>query len=96
MLHDLRFGIVKVQYQRDMRTDPIIKQRIEDSQEHPQHRGPARSIEGDEAQRCDLRPRSASSSRPSSACRPSKEVVAAEELVIDRVRHRPAVGGSSD
>lgn len=80
------FGIVKLQYQRDMRTDPIVRERIEDTQdniarlesllkdvEDPQARGDA------EAKKRELEETLAGlQSHP--------EVVAAEGLVIDRVR----------
>ena len=81
------FGIVKVQYQRDMRTDPIIKQRIEDSQENIRNiEGLLAQIEGDEAQRCDLEAKKRELEQAIIGLQAQPEVVAAEGLVIDRVR----------
>ena len=80
------FGIVKLQYQRDIRTDPIIAKRIQDSQDNViRIEGLLRSIEGDEAQRADLEAKKRELEEAIKSLQASKEVVAGEGLVLDRV-----------
>lgn len=80
------FGIVKLQYQRDIRTDPVIVKRIEDSQDN------ARNIESllaqveDEGQRGDMESKLRELEQAIASMEAQKEVVAAEGLVLDIVR----------
>lgn len=80
------YGIVKVQYQRDIRTDPVIRQRIQDAQDN------VVSIEAliaqveDPMQCTDLEAKKRELEQAIAALEAQKEVVAAEGLVIDRVR----------
>lgn len=80
------YGIVKVQYQRDIRTDPVIRQRIQDAQDN------VLSIEAliaqveDPTQCTDLEAKKRELEQAIVALEAQKEVVAAEGLVIDRVR----------
>lgn len=80
------FGIVKVQYQRDIRTDPVIKQRIQDAQDNVVR------IEGliaqyeDKTQCADMEVKKRELEQAIAALESQKEVVAAEGLVMDRVR----------
>lgn len=81
------FGIVKVQYQRDMQTDPVIVDRIEDSQDNVRNiESLLAQIEGDEAMRCDLEAKKRELEQAILAMEAQKETVAAEGLVIDTVR----------
>lgn len=81
------FGIVKLQYQRDIRTDPVIQSRIKDSQDNVLRiEALLAQIEGDEAQRCDLEAKKRELEQAIAGLEAQKEVVAAEGLVIDRVR----------
>lgn len=80
------FGVVKLQYQRDMRTDPIIAKRIQDSQDNViRIEGLLAQIEGDEAQRADLESKKRELEEAIKGLQAQREVVAAEGLVIDRV-----------
>ena len=80
------FGIVKVQYQRDMRTDPIIADRIEDAQDNIARIESLIATIEDESQRCDMETKKRELEIAIEAMQEQKEVVAAEGLVIDRVR----------
>lgn len=80
------FGVVKVQYQKDMRTDPIIKERIEDSQENVARIEALIAGIEDEQQRGDLESQKRELEQAIMALQAKVEVVAAEGLVIDRVR----------
>lgn len=79
------FGIVKVMYQRDIKDDPIIKGRIQDTQDNIQ------DIEGlladmeDPDQRGVLEAKQAELNQLMAALNEKVEVTAAEGLVIDRV-----------
>lgn len=80
------FGIVKVQWQRDMREDPLILQRIEDTQDNIQR------IEGLLAELEDSQARATEEAKKReleealAGLQAQREVVAAEGLVIDMVR----------
>ena len=78
------FGIVKVMYQRDMRHDPVIENRMQDIQTHlarlEQLIAQSKEVTGDQAvQRATLEQTLAS-------LQAQVDVVAAEGVVIDRVR----------
>lgn len=80
------FGVVKVQYQRDLRTDPLIQQRIQDTQDNiVRIEGLMKDIE-DDAGGCDLEAQKRELEQALDALQATPEVVAAEGLVIDRVR----------
>lgn len=80
-------GILKVQYQRDRRTDPIIKDRIEDAQENIANiEALLAQIEGDEAGRVDLESKKRQLEQAIKGMEAQKEVVASEGLVLDMVR----------
>lgn len=80
------FGIVKVQYQRDMKTDPVIADRIQDAQDNiARIEGMAKQIE-DGPEKLNLESRRRELEESLRALREAPEVVAAEGLVIDRVR----------
>ncbi len=80
------FGVVKVQYQRDLRTDPLIQQRIQDTQDNiVRIEGLMKDIE-DDAGGCDLEAQKRELEQALEALQATPEVVAAEGLVIDRVR----------
>jgi hypothetical protein len=79
------FGIVKVMYQRDLRRDPIIQSRINDTQDNIAHiEGLVAQIE-DPEQRTDQESKKAELEQVMKALEEQVEVVAAEGLVIDRV-----------
>lgn len=79
-------GIVKVQYQQDIRADPLIKDRIEDTQDNIVHiEGLLAQIE-DETQRCDLEAKKRELEQAIAGLEAQKEVVASEGLVLDIVR----------
>ena len=80
-------GIVKVQYQKDIKVDPLIKDRIEDTQDNIANiERLLAQIEGDEAQRCDLEAKKRELEQAIAGLEAKKEVVAAEGLVADMVR----------
>lgn len=80
------FGIVKVQYQRDIRTDPVIKQRIQDAQDNiVKIEGLIAQIE-DKTQCADMEAKRRELEQAIKALEAQKETVAAEGLVMDRVR----------
>lgn len=80
------FGIVKTQYQRDMRTDPIIADRIEDAQDNIARIESLVATVEDDTQRGDLETKKRELEIALQALEEQKEVVAAEGIVIDRVR----------
>ena len=80
------FGIVKVQYQRDMRTDPMIADRIEDAQDNIARINALADEIEDEEQRGDLETKKRELEIALQSLQEQPEVVAAEGIVIDRVR----------
>jgi hypothetical protein len=81
------FGIVKVQYQRVTKgeTDPIIRQRIADSQDNIKRlEGLIKELE-DEKERSDTESKKRELEETLASLQQQSEVVAAEGLVIDRV-----------
>ena len=81
------FGIVKVQYQRDRKVDPVIKDRIEDAQENIGNiEALLKDIEGDNQARTDLEAKRRELEQAIAGWEAQKEVVASEGLVIDIVR----------
>jgi hypothetical protein len=80
------FGVVKLQYQRDLREDPIIKARIEDAQENIARIDSLLAQLEDPLTRGDEEAKRAELQRTIEAMAKQLEVVAAEGLVIDRVR----------
>lgn len=80
------YGIVKVQYQRDMRQDPIIKQRIEDAQDNIARIDSLLKDIEDPQSRCDVEAKKRELEETLRSLEETPEVVAAEGLVIDRVR----------
>lgn len=80
------FGVVKVQWQRDMRVDPIIKQRIEDTQDNLQ-RIEALIAELEDPQRqADEESKKRELEQALAGLEAQREVVAAEGLTMDMVR----------
>ena len=80
------FGVVKVQYQRDMRTDPQIHDRIEEAQDNILRIESLLKEVEDEQQRCDHESKKRELEEAVKSLEAQVEVVAAEGLVIDRVR----------
>lgn len=80
------FGVVKVQYQRDMRTDPVIQKRIEDAQDNILRIESLLKDVEDEQQRGDHESKKRELEEAVKSLEAQVEVVAAEGLVIDRVR----------
>jgi hypothetical protein len=79
------FGVVKLQYQRDMKTDPIIKQRIEDAQDNVARiNALVKTIEDDQA-RANHESELRELEQTIKSAKQAPEVVAAEGLVLDRV-----------
>ena len=79
------FGIVKVMYQRDMKRDPIIQSRINDTQDNIAALEHLLADLSDPAQRGDLEAKRAELEQMVGALEEQVEVTAAEGLVIDRV-----------
>lgn len=79
------FGIVKVQYQRDLKTDPIIKQRIEEAQDNIARINSLLKDIEDPERRCDEESKKRELEETLAGLKAKPEVVAAEGLVIDRV-----------
>lgn len=81
------FGILKVQYQYDMRTDPIIKNRIEDAQDNVARiESLIAQIEDDDAARGDLEAQRRELEEALAGLEAKKETVAGEGLALDIVR----------
>lgn len=80
------FGIVKVQYQRDIRTDPVIKQRIQDAQDNVLHIEALIAQYEDKSQCGDMEVKKRELEQAIASLQAKVEVVAAEGLVMDRVR----------
>jgi hypothetical protein len=79
------FGIVKVMYQRDIKNDPLIQARINDTQDNIQEVERLMATIEDPDQRCDLEANKEELNQTMTALREQVEVTAAEGLVIDRV-----------
>jgi hypothetical protein len=80
-------GIVKVMYQRDIKIDPIIKDRIEDTQDNIAHiESLLAQIEGEDSQRYDLEAKKRELEMAIEGLQAKKEVVASEELTVDMTR----------
>lgn len=80
------FGIVKVQYQRDIRTDPVIKQRIQDTQDNVLRIESLIAQYEDKSQCADMEAKKRELEQAIASLQAKVEVVAAEGLVMDRVR----------
>lgn len=80
------YGIVKVQYQRDMKTDPVVADRIQDTQDNiARIEGMLKQIE-DGPDKINLESQRRELEEAIRSLEEQPEVVAAEGLVIDRVR----------
>lgn len=80
-------GIVKVMYQRDIEIDPIIKDRIEDTQDNIKHiESLLAQIEGEDSQRHDLEAKKRELEMAIEGLQAKKEVVASEGLTVDMTR----------
>lgn len=79
------FGLVKVMYQRDIREDPIIKARINDTQDNILEVERLLADIEDPDQRNDMEAKKAELTQLMTALNEQVEVTAAEGLVIDRV-----------
>lgn len=79
------FGIVKVMYQRDIRQDPIIQGRINDTQDNIQEVERLLADIEDPDQRNDLEAKQAELAQLMASLTEQVEVTAAEGLVVDRV-----------
>lgn len=80
------FGIVKLQYQRDIRTDPIISKRIQDSQDNILNIESLLAQIEDEGKRCDLESKRRELEQAIQGLEAQKEVIAGEGLVLDVVK----------
>lgn len=78
-------GVVKVMYQRDMKEDPVIKQRIQDTQDNIARIEALTMQLTDEQQRADQDVVKQELEQTLAALKEQVEVVASEGLVIDRV-----------
>jgi hypothetical protein len=78
-------GIVKVMYQRDMKEDPVIKDRIQDTQDNIANVDRLLLELNDPTARADHEETKRQLEEAMKALQEKKEVVAAEGLVIDRV-----------
>ncbi|HQS00779.1 MULTISPECIES: hypothetical protein [unclassified Polaromonas] len=79
------FGVVKVMYQRDIREDPIIRGRIQDTQDNILAAEGLLADVTDPSQRGDLEAKRAELEQMMASLNAKVEVTAAEGLVIDRV-----------
>lgn len=79
------FGIVKVQWQRDMKEDPIIKQRIEDTQDNIARIQALLAELEDPQARANEEAKKRELEEAMAGLEAQREVVAAEGLVIDKV-----------
>ena len=79
------FGVVKVMYQRDIRQDPIISARMNDTQDNILRVERMLADLADPAQRGDLEAKRAELAQALATLEGQTEVTAAEGLVIDRV-----------
>lgn len=79
------FGVVKVMYQRDIRQDPIIQGRINDTQDNILEVERLLADLEDPAQRGELEAKRAELQQLMASLNEQVEIVAAEGLVIDRV-----------
>lgn len=78
------FGVLKITYQRDLRTDPAILQRINDTQDNLERLdGLIQAMDDDQRGDAELRKRELETTLQ--GLEQQSEVVAAEGLVIDRV-----------
>jgi hypothetical protein len=80
------FGVVKVQWQRDMKVDPLIKQRIEDTQDNLAHIEALLAEIEDPEQRGDQEAKKRELEQAIAGLEAQREVVAAEGLTMDLVR----------
>lgn len=80
------FGIVKVQWQRDMKVDPVIKQRIEDTQDNLAHIEALLAEIEDPEQRGDQESKKRELEQAIAGLEAQREVVAAEGMTMDMVR----------
>ncbi len=80
------FGVVKVQWQRDLREDPIIKKRIEDTQDNLQRINSLLAELEDPQRRSDEESKKRELELALAGLEAQREVVAAEGLTIDMVR----------
>lgn len=79
------FGVVKVMYQRDMKTDPIIQSRINDTQDNINQVQALIDQVNDPAQSADHEAKLEELRQTMEGLKSQSEIVAAEGLVIDRV-----------
>lgn len=79
------FGVMKVMYQRNLKEDPIIKGRIQDTQDNIAHLEQLIAKVDDPEQRCDHEAAKAELEQTMKALEENVEIVAGEGLVIDRV-----------
>ncbi len=79
------FGVVKVMYQRDIKQDPVIQARINDTQDNIQRVEKLLMDLNDPQQRADQESTRAELQETLRALEEKVEVVAAEGMVIDRV-----------
>ncbi|MBX3610386.1 MAG: hypothetical protein KF871_10880 [Hydrogenophaga sp.] len=80
------FGVVKVQWQRDIREDPLIKQRIEDTQDNLQRIQALISELEDPQRLADEESKKRELEQALAGLEAQREVVAAEGLTLDMVR----------
>ncbi len=80
------FGVVKVQWQRDMREDPTIRGRIEDTQDNLLRIEALLAELEDPQQRADEQAKQRELQQALAGLQAQREVVAAEGLTIDMVR----------
>ncbi|MGC4396001.1 hypothetical protein [Hydrogenophaga sp. T2] len=80
------FGVVKVQWQRDIRVDPVVKQRIEDTQDNLLRIEALIAELEDPQRRADEESKKRELEQALAGLEAQREVVAAEGLTIDMVR----------
>lgn len=79
------YGVVKVQWQRDIREDPQIRDRIQDTQDNLTRIDSLLAQIKDDQARCDEESKQRELQETLAGLQAQREVVAAEGLVIDRV-----------
>lgn len=79
------YGVVKCLYQKDLRTDPVIQKRLEDTQDNLEHERALLVQIQDDPSRADVEAKIAELEQTQKGLEAQLEVVVSEGLVVDRV-----------
>lgn len=79
------YGVVKALYQKDIRTDPVIQKRLEDTQDNLEHQKALLADIEDDPAAADIKAKIAELELTQQGLEAKLEVVASEGLVVDRV-----------